>query len=117
MDFLLLISGRFRSGLADGMGKICGTKRLQLKIGKLKMLALIKFKGIMCTVAEKQQTRGQLPFSNIAMPNLRGFFLGNFMSERMRFSITLGSSSSSEYRMPSFAPVYSCIRRSRCWKG
>jgi hypothetical protein len=35
----------------------------------------------------------------------------------MRFSITLGSSSSSEYRMPSFAPVYLCIRRSRCYKG
>jgi hypothetical protein len=37
MDFLLFISGGLRSGLADGMGKICGTKRLQLKIGKLKM--------------------------------------------------------------------------------
>jgi hypothetical protein len=54
MDFLLFISSRFRSGLADGMGKIYGTKQLQLKIGKLKMLDLIKFKGIMCTMAEKQ---------------------------------------------------------------
>jgi hypothetical protein len=53
MDFLL-ISGRFRSGSADGMGKIYGTKRLQLKIGKLKMLGLIKFKGIMCTMVEKR---------------------------------------------------------------
>jgi hypothetical protein len=32
-------------------------------------------------MAEEQQTRGQLPFSNIAMPNLRGFFLGDFISE------------------------------------
>jgi hypothetical protein len=35
----------------------------------------------------------------------------------MRFSTTLGSSSFSEYRMTSFAPVYSCIRRSRCCRG
>jgi hypothetical protein len=74
MDFLLVSNG-LRSGSADGMGKIRGTKRFQLKIGKLKALPLIKFKGIMCTMAEKRQTGGQLPFSNIAMPNFRGFFL------------------------------------------
>jgi hypothetical protein len=42
MDFLLLISGGLRSRSADGMGKIRGSKRLQLKIRKLKTLALIK---------------------------------------------------------------------------
>jgi hypothetical protein len=96
VDFLLIIHGGLRSGLADGMSKICGTKQLQLKIGKLKTLAPIKNKGIMCTMVEKQRIGGHLPFSNIAMSNLRGFFLGDFMSERMHFSITLGSSSSSE---------------------
>jgi hypothetical protein len=33
MDFLLFISGGLRSGLEDGMSKIRGSKRLQLKIG------------------------------------------------------------------------------------
>jgi hypothetical protein len=51
------------------------------------------------------------------MPNFKGFFLGDFISERMRFSTTLGSSSFSEYHMPSFAPVYSCIRLSLCCRG
>jgi hypothetical protein len=41
-------------------------------------------------MAEEQRTKGQLPFSNIAIPNLRGFFLGGFINERMCFSITLG---------------------------
>jgi hypothetical protein len=54
MDFLLFISGGLRSGPVDGMIKIYGTKRLQLKIGKLKMLAPINYKGIMCTIVEKQ---------------------------------------------------------------
>jgi hypothetical protein len=47
-------------------------------------------------MAEVKHTEGQLPFSNIAMPNFKGFFLGNFIRERMRFSTTLGSSSLSE---------------------
>jgi hypothetical protein len=36
-------------------------------------------------MAERELTGGQLPFSNIAIPNFRGFFLGDFISERMRF--------------------------------
>jgi ABC-type enterochelin transport system permease subunit len=44
-------------------------------------------------MAERELTRGQLPFSNIAMPNFKGFFVGDFIKERMRFSTILGSSS------------------------
>jgi hypothetical protein len=39
---LLLIDDRLWSGAAEGMGKFRRTKRFELKIGKLKMLALIK---------------------------------------------------------------------------
>jgi hypothetical protein len=88
------------------MCKFCRTKRFELI--KRKMLCLIKVSY--GTMAEREITKGQLPFSNIAMPNFKGFFLGDFIKERMRFSTTLGSSSWPEQRMPSFAPVYSCIR-------
>jgi hypothetical protein len=39
---LLLISDRLWVGAAKGMSKVCRTKRFELKIGKLKMSALIK---------------------------------------------------------------------------
>jgi hypothetical protein len=39
---LLFISDRLWSGAAEGMGKVHGTKRFHLTIGKLKTLALIK---------------------------------------------------------------------------
>jgi hypothetical protein len=106
MDFLLVSDGLL-SGAAEGMGKVRGTKRFQLQIGKLKASALIKSPKVSYALwRKKQRTRGQLPFSNMAIPNFRGFFLGDFIRERMHFSTTLGSSSSSKHRMPSFAPVY-----------
>jgi hypothetical protein len=84
-----LLSGRFHVGAAKGMCEVCRTKRF--KLTNRKMLCLIKVSyGAM---AEMEITKGQLPFSNIAMPNFKGFFLGDFIKERMRFSTTLGSSS------------------------
>jgi hypothetical protein len=32
-------------------------------------------------MVERELTEGQVPFSNIAMPNFKGFFLGDFIRE------------------------------------
>jgi hypothetical protein len=89
MNFLF--SSRLRVRAAKGMSEVRRTKRFELKSVKMRTLALIKCKGIMKYYGGKVTYRRELPFSNIAMPNFKGFFLGDFISERMRFSTTLGS--------------------------
>jgi hypothetical protein len=41
----------------------------------------MKYKVTYGIMAERELTGGQLPFSNIAIPNFRGSFLGDFISE------------------------------------
>jgi hypothetical protein len=62
-----------RRRLADISGKVSGSKGLQLKDEKLKILVSTCNKTI-CVMADKNRTLGQLPFSNMFIPNLRGSF-------------------------------------------
>jgi hypothetical protein len=107
---LFVLSGRLWVGAAKGMSEVRRAKRFELKSGKLKTSALITIQRYHEYYGGKAMNQRAAAILKIAMPNFKGFFLGDFISERMRFLTTFGSSSFSEYRMPSFAPVYSCIR-------
>jgi hypothetical protein len=72
MDFLL-VSGGLRSGSADGMGKIRGTKRFQQKIGKLKELALMKFKRYHVYYGGKVMNRREAAILKHTHAKLQGF--------------------------------------------
>jgi hypothetical protein len=68
MDFFLIIDKVVGKGLVDTGGKLCGSKGLHLKDKELK-ISVSPFNNIICVMADKNQTLGQLSFSNMFIPS------------------------------------------------
>jgi hypothetical protein len=71
-----------RKRLVDTGGKLCGSMRLYLNDKNLGyqycFIAIY-----MCIMADKDQTLGQLPFSNMFILKSRAFLRGAFISEQI----------------------------------